>query len=158
VTHGDHSTDESGKAGAGDKLRVLVIDDDDIAREMLCETLRNSGHEVHELSSAIGATRAIAQNKIEAVVLDVIMPSINGDKLARLLREAARGDRLAIVLVSGRPMDELVGLAAAARADAVLPKSEVRKNLGRTLHRAYRERTDALERRASNPARTRRTT
>jgi CheY-like chemotaxis protein len=121
-------------------IRILVIDDDDISREMLCETLRQAGHEVFDLPSAIGATRAIASGRIEAVVLDVMMPSINGDKLARLLRQASNGEHLTIVLVSSRSIDELEALAATAQADAVLSKSMVRKELARSLQRAHRHR------------------
>lgn len=123
------------------KIKVLVIDDDDIAREMLCDILREAGHDVHDLSSAIGATRTILEQQIEAVVLDVMMPSINGDKLARLLRDASRGQRLAIVLISSRPVEELELLASVARADAVVSKAEARKTLAQTLERSYRRRT-----------------
>ena len=56
--------------------RVLLIDDDDIAREYLASLLRDAGHEVFELPSPIGATRTILSEGIEAVVLDVIMPDM----------------------------------------------------------------------------------
>jgi CheY-like chemotaxis protein len=128
------------KMMAHEKLRVLVIDDDDIAREMLCDTLRESGHDVHDLASAIGATKTILDQDIEAVVLDVMMPSINGDKLSRLLRQASKGKQLTIILVSSRPVDELQLIAIEARADAVLSKGSVRTDLVRTLLRAYHQR------------------
>jgi len=118
-------------------LRVLVIDDDDIAREALCDALRDAGHNVHDLPSAIGATRAIFDRNIEAVVLDVMMPSINGDKLSRLLRQASKGKHLTIILVSSRPVTELNELAQAAQADAVVSKAAVRKDLANTLKRAH---------------------
>jgi CheY-like chemotaxis protein len=121
-------------------MRVLVIDDDDIARELLASTLEASGHEVFALATAIGATREIFQNAIDAVVLDVMMPNINGDKLARLLRQNSRGKALAIVLVSSRPMEELRALAVSAQADAVLPKSAIRAELGETVTRACEHR------------------
>ena len=126
---------------ASGRLRVLVIDDDDIAREMLCDALRDAGHDVHDLPSAIGATRAIFDQNIEAVVLDVMMPSINGDKLARLLRQASRGKHLTIILVSSRPVTELNELALSARADAVVSKGAARKELALTLRRAHAQRT-----------------
>jgi len=124
-------------------LRVLVIDDDDIAREMLCGTLRDAGYDVHDLPSAIGATRAIFDQNIEAVVLDVMMPSINGDKLSRLLRQASKGKHLTIILVSSRPVDELQEIAQAARADAVVSKASARKELASTLRRAHAQRNNS---------------
>ncbi len=122
-------------------MRVLVIDDDDVARELLASTLEDAGHEVFELPSAIGATREIFHRSIDAVVVDVMMPDINGDKLAKVLRQNSRGKHLAIVLVSSRPAAELEALASSASADAVLPKSRVRAELGSLLMRTCESRT-----------------
>ena len=121
-------------------MRVLVIDDDDIARELLSSTLEKSGHDVFSLPSAIGATREIFQHAIDAVVIDVMMPNINGDKLARLLRQNSKGNTLAIILVSSQPIDELRALAVFAKADAVLPKSAIRTQLSDTVTRACEQR------------------
>lgn len=121
-------------------MKVLVIDDDDIARELLCSTLRAAGHETFELESSIGATRCIYEQNIDAVVLDVMLPTINGDKLARMFRNGTQGEQLAIVLVSSRPHDELSKLALAARADEVVTKDRVRLELGGAVARAVRRR------------------
>ena len=123
------------------KVRVLVIDDDDIARELLASTLQQAGYEVTELPSAIGASRVISQRSIDAVVLDVMMPNISGDKLAKLLRQNTNGSRLAIVLVSGRSIAELEALAAAAGADAVVSKQAIRSDLAPAVRRACSKRT-----------------
>src|SRR6478609_9453722 len=104
-------------------MRILIIDDDDIVRELLCSTLKRKGHEVHDLATAIGATRVIFEQDIDAVVVDVNLPDISGDKLARVLRQNSRGAALAIVLVSSLPIDELKALALLAQADGVLSKS-----------------------------------
>ncbi|MBN1609586.1 MAG: response regulator [Polyangiaceae bacterium] len=127
-------------------MRVLVIDDDDIARELVAGTLEQLGYQVFELPTAIGATRMIFQRAIEAVVIDVMLPDMNGDKLARLLRENPRGRKLAIVLISSRPVDELQRLATAADADAVVPKTDIRTRLGLTLRAAHQSRTGAAPR------------
>ena len=124
-------------------MRVLVIDDDDIARELLIDTLEKEGFEVFQLPSAIGASRIIFRQAIDAVVLDVMMPEINGDKLARLLRQHARGASLAIVLVSSQPVAELQKLATAADADAVLSKTEIRTRLVNAVNLAYYHRAAA---------------
>lgn len=116
--------------------RILVIDDDDLAREVLAETLRSYGCSVFELPSAIGASRVIAEEAINGVVVDVMLPDINGDKLARMLRGNARGSELAIVLVSSRPGHELELLAIDAQADGVVSKGELQERLWPTLRSA----------------------
>jgi two-component system chemotaxis sensor kinase CheA len=128
------------------KWRALVIDDDDVARELLMSILVKAGGEVFELPSAIGATRTIFQEQIDVVVVDVMLPDISGDKLARLLRENSRGSDIAIVLVSSRPTEELESLAALARADAVVSKRDLRTKLADVVN-AARER----RRRGSRP-------
>jgi DNA-binding response OmpR family regulator len=64
-------------------MRILIIDDDDVARELLSGTLKQSGHHVFELATAIGATRSIFEHDIEAVVVDVNLPDISGADRSR---------------------------------------------------------------------------
>ena len=77
----------------------------------------------------------------DVVVLDVLMPDLDGDKLARLLRKSGRHANLAIILISGRPAAELEPLAMAAGADAVVSKSDVRSKLASTVRAAHRGRS-----------------
>jgi CheY-like chemotaxis protein len=121
-------------------MRILIIDDDDIARELLSSTLKQSGHEVFELATAIGATRSIFEHDIEAVVVDVNLPDISGDKLARVLRQNSRGSKLGIVLVSSRPIEELRALAKVCQADAVVSKSDIRSRLETAVQQACQRR------------------
>ncbi len=122
------------------KVRVLAIDDDEIAREALVGTLEAGGFEVYGSGSAIGASRMIARQNIDAVVLDVMMPELNGDKLARLMRQNPRGTELAIVLVSSRSMLELQELARASGADAVVPKQAIYTDLVDAVRTACQKR------------------
>jgi PleD family two-component response regulator len=54
--------------------------------------------------------------------LDVMMPTINGDKLARMFRHHPQREYLGIVLVSSRSEKELSSLALSAQADEVVSK------------------------------------
>lgn len=113
---------------------VLVIDDDDIARGLICEILRPH-FRVVELNSPIGATRAAISEGADVVVIDVQMPNIRGDMLAKLFRNNARLRQVGLVLVSGCPMNELSELGQTCGADAVVAKRELRQVLVHTLTR-----------------------
>jgi DNA-binding response OmpR family regulator len=119
-------------------MRILVVDDDDMARELLTSTLEQAGHTVFELSSALGAPRVVFERAIDAVVLDVMLPDFSGDKLTRVLRQNAQGRSLAIVLTSSRPVAELHALAIAVDADGAVPKSEIRTRLDLAVAHAVR--------------------
>ena len=120
--------------------RVLLIDDDDIAREYLASLLRDAGHEVFELPSPIGATRTILSEGIEAVVLDVFMPDMDGDKSAKMLRENSRLSSLAIILVSSSEPRKLQEIADRVKADAIVCKADARGSLVSTVRAAIRSR------------------
>ncbi|HMI83154.1 MAG TPA: response regulator [Polyangiaceae bacterium] len=118
--------------------RVLLIDDDEIAREFLASLLRDGGHQVFELPSPIGATRSILNNAIEVVILDVFMPQMDGDKSAKMLRENPRLAGLIIVLISSCEPTQLEEIARRVRADAVVSKAEARLKLVPTVNQLRR--------------------
>jgi CheY-like chemotaxis protein len=118
----------------------LVIDDDDVARELLCNVLRDEGYSVFDLASPIGATRLIVQKEVRAVVVDVVMPSIRGDRLARLLRGNPRMGSVGVVLVSGDHTVKLESMAKEVGADAVVRKDEARAMLVPAVARAISSR------------------
>lgn len=112
---------------------VLVIDDSDVARTSMKRALTAAGLRVVDLPSAIGATSMILRARPFVVVIDVNMPSIQGDKLAALFRRTVRLGQLRIVLVSGLDTNCLETLARDAGADAVVAKSEGPEELVRVV-------------------------
>lgn len=117
-------------------MRILVIDDDEIVRELLVSLLQEDGHVTFDLPSPIGATRTALREQIDVVVLDVMMPGLSGDKLAKMLRSNPRLNRTTIVLVSSCDADQLKELAERVEADAIVPKSEIRRRLVDEVNRA----------------------
>jgi len=93
---------------------------------------------VFEQPSAIGATRAIRENAIQAVVVDVSMPGLSGDKLVGVLRKNQRLEGLVIVVVTGKTSDEVSNLADLEAADEVLFKDGLNQTLVRALSRLLR--------------------
>jgi DNA-binding response OmpR family regulator len=111
-----------------------------------CDTGEAAGHETFELQSSIGATRCIHEQRVDAVVLDVMLPTVSGDKLARMFRQSSGGEQLGIVLVSSRPKPELRALAALAQADDVVSKSEIQRGLVLAVQRAVVRRASSRRR------------
>jgi CheY-like chemotaxis protein len=104
---------------------ILVVDDSDLARERMTSLLEEEGFRVIALSSPIGSTRAILENGVRAVVIDVLMPGMRGDRLALLFRRNPRLKDLGVVLVSGESADELLRLSIESGADAVVAKADL---------------------------------
>jgi CheY-like chemotaxis protein len=122
-------------------LHVLVIDDDDIAREFICDILRRSGFTTEDEASTLGVTNRLIREHFHVVVLDVMMPALSGDKLTVLLRKNQQLQHLGIVLVSSAPKEELEALAKEHGADAVVSKEEARDRLATAVLHAARVRS-----------------
>jgi CheY-like chemotaxis protein len=114
-------------------LRVLVVDDDDVARELLGSLLRAAGHDVLELPSPIGVSRVVQEQQVNVVVIDVFLPGMKGDRLAKLLRGNSRFDHVGVVLVSGDAGVNLEQLAVEVGAEAAVSKKMARSTLCRAV-------------------------
>jgi len=72
-------------------MRVLVVDDEPAVRESISRSLRFEGYEVELAADGESALKFQATRPADAVVLDVMMPVIDGLETCRRLR--ATGDR-----------------------------------------------------------------
>ncbi|MCZ4500699.1 MAG: Two-component system response regulator [Marmoricola sp.] len=93
--------------------RVLVVDDDITVREVVVSYLRAGGHTVAEASDGTLALKEMREAPADLVVLDLMMPGIDGLEVCRRLR--AIGDVPIIMLTAlGAEDDRVVGLEAGA--------------------------------------------
>jgi two-component system response regulator MprA len=71
------------------EMRVLVVDDDLAMRETLRAALRLRGHDVSLAVDGVDALQRIDGDAPDAVVLDVLMPRVDGFEVCRRLRSRA---------------------------------------------------------------------
>ena len=100
---------------------MLVVDDSEIAREAVKDTLESSGLRVVTLESAFGFIRTIREQEPALILLDVGLASMNGTKLVQLGRQHAPRTT-SIVLYSGRSPEELANDARECGADGFISK------------------------------------
>ncbi|MEO2132079.1 MAG: response regulator transcription factor [Microbacterium sp.] len=80
--------------------RILVVDDDEEIRAMLDSTLRFSGFEVTQASTGADAIASLASSPPDVVVLDVMMPGVDGFEVVQLIRR--RDATLPVLFLSAR--------------------------------------------------------
>lgn len=132
-------TSRAKPAAGSSSIRVVIIDDDDFEREFLVELLRTAGgFNVSSMGSVFGLTNHLVNEQVEVVVLDVMMPSIRGDKLAALLRKNPALHHLGVILISSLPETELMQLMVEVRVDAFVSKANVRAELPGAVRAAAR--------------------
>jgi two-component system, OmpR family, response regulator MprA len=101
-------------------MRVLVVDDEPSVREVLERILKVEGFDVATAADGREAVRSQAAAPADAVLLDVLMPGIDGLEVCRRLRDT--GDRTPVLMLTAREGvgDRVAGLEAGA--DDYLPK------------------------------------
>jgi two-component system OmpR family response regulator len=92
---------------------ILVVDDDPNLREVVRYALARQGHIVREAQNGAEALRMLAQAPVDLVVLDVVMPELDGIDTCRELRKTSR---VPVVFLSSRDeeLDRVLGLEIGA--------------------------------------------
>jgi two-component system, sensor histidine kinase len=114
-------------AGASDHaqgLRVLCVEDNPFGRVVLNAVLTELGHQAEFIGRGEDAPERVVHGSFAAVLMDMVLPGINGIEAIRRLRAlASPHGRIPIIVVSGREGDEAASLAAGADAFLVKPVS-----------------------------------
>ena len=101
--------------------RVLVVDDDLETIQALAVLLKALGHEAQFAISGLGAINCARKFKPDLVILDVHLPDLEGDKVARLMRFEPGLENVRIIAVSADELAKARALQAGCEAFHVKP-------------------------------------
>lgn len=117
-------------------LRAVVVDDEPDLLALATRALRHAGFDVVSADSPIGVGALIKRHAPDVIVLDVSMPGLDGEALARLF---ARGDRpLPVVFWSALPEDQLQQIARRTKLGTYVRKGAPLTELIATVERMVR--------------------
>lgn len=127
-----------------DKYSILIVDDDELNRDLLSRQLEKQGY---ILSSAPNGTTALEMVKVETydlILLDVIMPDIDGYEVLAQLKANDRSRNISVIMLTGMSDKESVLKAINLGAEDYLVKpfsiSSVRARIWRSLQsRGFRQ-------------------
>ncbi len=117
---------------------VLVVDDAGVVRRLAYRLLSEAGFRVFEAGNAVEAVEVVslANGRVDAVLIDVVMPEVNGVDLARMIQE--RAPNIGIVFMSAYPAEVLVREGLHDLRVAFLGKPFTREDLLRVVDAAVR--------------------
>ncbi|GAA3162982.1 response regulator transcription factor [Planomonospora alba] len=127
----------------GGPLRVLVVDDEPTLAELLTMALRYEGWEVRSAGDGLGAVRAARDFRPDAVVLDMMLPDIDGLEVLRRLRGDEPDVPVLFLTAKDSVEDRITGLTAGGDDYVTKPFSleEVVARLRGLMRRAARSDT-----------------
>ena len=95
-----------------DRKKVLLVEDDESVRQLVRVTLEMNGYEVVEATDGLEGLLMLDLHKPDAIVLDLMMPDVGGERMLAQLRAAPETKRTPVVIITGKPEvePEVIGL------------------------------------------------
>ena len=111
----------------GRKGRILIVDDSEMVGHVLQSELTSRGYEVFVADSAEKATKIILKKptRPDLVLLDVLMPKVNGEQLCRFIKGNSLFAGIKVILCSSEKPEELRRICRDAGADGFVTKEAV---------------------------------
>ena len=121
------------------KKRVLLIDDSEVVCTMTSDALEKNGYEVLTAANGLEANRYLFQrDKPDIIIIDVMIPLLNGNKTAKLIKENANTRQIPILLLSSKPEEELHRLTLESGAEGFIQKPIDIALLGKKIEETLR--------------------
>ncbi len=103
--------------------RILVVEDDESLAMVLRDALTRAGHVVEVLSDGAKALDRATERRFDLMVLDLMLPTLDGYEVCRRLREAGRDVPILMLTARGREEDRVHGFELGADDYVVKPFS-----------------------------------
>ena len=102
--------------------RILVVDDELMNIKFMSKVLSKAGYEPVQALLAKDALRILAEEPIDLVLADIMMPAVNGIQMVRIIRQVLKLDRLPIFMCTAYSDREKVVEAAKLNVQAYILK------------------------------------
>src|SRR3974377_2396001 len=110
--------------------RILIVDDNEMNRDILVTGLGTQGYEFFQAADGEEALAAAAQHLPDLILLDVMMPKLDGMEVCRRLKADPQLPFMPIILVTAKAASSDVVAGLEAGADEDLTKPSDPKGLG----------------------------
>ncbi len=118
-----------------DQIRVLVVDDEDIMRNLMTKILEKAGYHVVTVSGGGAAKQILAEQPIDIVLTDVKMPDMNGFDLLRDIKSSY--PKVAVIMMTAYADAYTIKDALIAGADEYITKPFKHYEVTVVIERAY---------------------
>lgn len=92
--------------------RILIVDDEQELIDVIKLILNMNGYETLTASGGAECLSTLAQQKVDLVILDIMMPAVDGWEVLRQLRSQGKADAIPVMLLTAKaqPIDRMLGL------------------------------------------------
>ncbi len=107
--------------------KVLIVEDEQFISELYVQSLTKAGYSVQVADDGLKALNAAQTNDFDVVLLDIMLPNLNGTEILKILRDSQKTPNFdgKIIVTTNLEMDEQLRTAIESQADGYLVKAEV---------------------------------
>ncbi len=116
-------------AHANSRFHILIVDDDPVNRQILLNHLTGLHQRLTAVRDGHEALQCLEENRVDMVLLDIIMPGISGFEVCRKLRRKFPVEELPVVFISARHQADDILAGFEAGASDFLPRSHSKQEL-----------------------------
>jgi serine/threonine protein kinase/DNA-binding response OmpR family regulator len=102
--------------------RIMIVDDDPMIRRIHAKAFRQAGYAIEEIADGVGALTRIEDDPPDVVLLDLVLPGLDGAEVIRAVR-AGRRKKLPIAVLTNAYFDDELRAARSAGADIIISKA-----------------------------------
>lgn len=102
--------------------KIILIEDDDLIRQLYADQLRAAGIEVSDFPNGKSGMDALRQQKFDLVLLDIMLPDINGLEILKEIKLDPNLKSIPVVLLTNLGQDTIIKEGFKLGADAYLIK------------------------------------
>ena len=102
--------------------KILIVEDDPMSRKLARDVLQGHGYETEEVTNGEEAVAKALEMKPDLIVMDILLPGIDGLEVTRRLKSEACTERIPIIAVTAHAMPGDEEQTLEAGCQAYLPK------------------------------------
>jgi twitching motility two-component system response regulator PilG len=104
------------------RKKILLVDDDESILELFRDVLEGKGHQVTTFTRGWEALQAVSREQPDLIILDIMMPRVNGYEVCQILKENPKTKTIPIIFLTALSHQEALRRAAEGGADDFLVK------------------------------------
>ena len=112
---------------SGPSTNILVVDDDPATLEVVSDTLRSGGYTPHAVSSGKEALELLSKVRMDAILLDLMMPEMDGFDVLRTIKDNPELEEIPVFVVTAKDLTEAESRLLKAEARALFRKDQAWK-------------------------------
>ncbi|MEJ6473215.1 response regulator [Pseudoalteromonas piscicida] len=122
-----------------EEVKIMVVEDNEIYREMIAKILRDEGHKVESVSSGLSAIKKLRKQKFSMVFMDLFMPELDGYNATKNIRNIPHCKKLPIIALTSNKNKDIIRKWASLGLTGYITKPSTKSSILKAVEKALTE-------------------